>query len=564
MANSATLRLFRFARNAWQNSPWVVIAVMAHVTLGAALSIVSWRDRASSFDETLLSVAPSKPTAAPIELPPEEPPIDRTPPPPDEIRELVTPMEALIDYVPTDQLDLTEPIGDPDLLPSDADFSPSASSNIGTGGPGVRGSGPSTRGPSRGKGTEVGGRPPIAPPQATQEAVLLGMRWLARHQQEDGSWSIARLGDVCADPTCRVEAASYTEHYDEGLTGLALLAFLGAGYHHASPELLVDPVKARQHRVGDIVKAGLRALTSRQKDDGSFSATRPFLYNEALCTMALCEAYWLSGARPWRESAERAVAFIVAAQKRSPRGTGFWGWRYGPREDVTTTDLEGDETALAAFESDLSVSTWAVMALKSAQLAGLDVPQESLDGALEFVHWVSRSDGRAGYLTPDGAGLSISGVNDHFAYHTAAMSALSMCARTFLAHDASDPFLEAGARQLVRDLPVVSQDRLSVDYYYWYYGSLALNQFDGPDSPAHTDKYWGPWNQAMADALVGLQERERGSCSQGAWLVPDRWSYTGGPVYTTALNVLTLEVYYRYENAFGVRDERAKKAPGKR
>jgi hypothetical protein len=34
-------------------------------------------------------------------------------------------------------------------------------------------------------------------------------------------------------------------------------------------------------------------------------------------------------------------------------------------------------------------------------------------------------------------------------------------------------------------------------------------------------------------------------------MVPDRWSYDGGPIYTTAINVLTLEVYYRYENAFG-------------
>jgi hypothetical protein len=33
----------------------------------------------------------------------------------------------------------------------------------------------------------------------------------------------------------------------------------------------------------------------------------------------------------------------------------------------------------------------------------------------------------------------------------------------------------------------------------------------------------------------------------------DRWgNYSGcGPLYNTALNVLTLEVYYRYENAFG-------------
>ncbi|MCK6449048.1 MAG: hypothetical protein L6Q99_21845 [Planctomycetes bacterium] len=561
MAEAPTLRFLRHARNVWQNSPWVVIAVTTHVIAGATLSIVSWRADAREDDLGPIAIAPARALEPAEALPEPKPLVERTPPPRDSERELVTPEEAVIPYVPT-EVDLTVEIGDPALAPDDGDFSPSVSTNIGPGGPGHRGNGPSTRSHGHGIGHEKGGRTPIAPPQATQEAVLYGMRWLVRHQQADGSWSIAKLRDVCADSSCLVGDATYTEHYDEGLTALALLAFLGAGYHHASPEWIVDPRKGRQHRLGDVVKAGLRALEARQKEDGSFSATRPFLYNEALCTMAMCEAYWLSGARPWRASAERAVRFLVEAQKLSPRGGGAWGWRYAPREPLTTTQDEADPAALAAaFESDLSVTTWAIMALKSARLAGLDVPDESLEGALEYVRWVSLADGRAGYLTPDGAGLAVGGVNDHFTYHTAVMSALSMCSRTFVAHDADDPFLEAGARWLVRDLPLVGKDRLSIDYYYWYYGSLALNQFDGPDSPRKGAKYWGPWNDAMAETLVALQHREKEDCAHGAWLAPDRWSYAGGPLYATALDVLTLEVYYRYDNAFGVREERTKRAP---
>jgi hypothetical protein len=33
----------------------------------------------------------------------------------------------------------------------------------------------------------------------------------------------------------------------------------------------------------------------------------------------------------------------------------------------------------------------------------------------------------------------------------------------------------------------------------------------------------------------------------------DRWGFEGGRVYATAINALTLEVYYRYGNVFGPR-----------
>jgi len=200
------------------------------------------------------------------------------------------------------------------------------------------------------------------------------------------------------------------------------------------------------------------------------------------------------------------------------------------------------------------------MALKSAQMSGLSVPAEAWEGALSFTQWVTGADGLVGYLDPAGAGTKVTGRGDQFDYHVGTMSALGMLVRTFGRHDVLDPFLEQGARRLLQDLPALGDDGLGVDYYYWYYGTLALNQFDGPESPrADRGRYWKPWNEAMMAALLGLQDHEpaRDICSRGGWLTPDRWSHSGGPIYSTALNVLTLEVYYRYPNAFGGKVEAA-------
>jgi len=52
----------------------------------------------------------------------------------------------------------------------------------------------------------------------------------------------------------------------------------------------------------------------------------------------------------------------------------------------------------------------------------------------------------------------------------------------------------------------------------------------------------------MIDCLTGLQRLEdRDACVYGSWDPIDAWGTAGGRVYATAINALTLEVYYRYE-----------------
>ena len=46
--------------------------------------------------------------------------------------------------------------------------------------------------------------------------------------------------------------------------------------------------------------------------------------------------------------------------------------------------------------------------------------------------------------------------------------------------------------------------------------------------------------------------QRKGGDEDGSWDPKvDRWGFAGGRVYTTAINVLTLEIYYRYAKVFG-------------
>ncbi len=557
-----------FLKRAFQNSPWIVMAIALHAIV-ISIAAISYMHRSPEPEDTAQSQIRISERRAelPEEIaPPEELP-SRTAIPKMDLVELVPIDEEVYTFVddPVIPPDLTQAIGDP-LNSADSIGGDLSSTAIGAGdGGGSRGTRPTSRFNRRpGIGTGPGGRTPIAQPLGIEKAVLEGLRWLARHQNADGSWGVASLRDVCpTDARCSAEADKLSDHYDVGLTGLALLAFLGTGLSHESNALIVDPVRGVAHRAGDIVKNGLLWLAKRQNADGSFSKDRAFLYNEALATLAMAEAYGLTQNRYWKEPAQRSIDFLQRAQKPNPSGRGLWGWRYTSRveiEDFRRAGSQDDAYLKELYDADTSVTGWVVMALKSAQISGLSVSDEAMEGAMDFCKWVTPEGpdaqrGLVGYLDAKGAGSPLTGPNDAgFVYHPTSMSALGMCIRIFTQHDPRDPFLEQAAQRIVKDLPRLHTDKSQpspVDYYYWYYASLALYQFDGPDSPRSSGKYWSPWNKAMVESVLALQDKNDRACSRGGWMNGDRWSYTGGPLYSTALNVLTLEVYYRYENAFG-------------
>jgi hypothetical protein len=542
-----------------RNSPWILIAVGLHVILAAAMSVMYMHRELQKQAESATQIAVTA-TRAPVQevvQPPEE--IDRKKIPENEVvSELVTYQEETT-FVPTEEtpaeVDYHDDIGDP-TGSDDGSEGFTGGTSIGVGQGGHYGTGvPSNFVGRRIAATNLGkeGRLPRGPLQGTEEAVLEGLRWLARHQNDDGSWSAADLHAHCTtDPACIPADAALDRSYDVGMTALALLAFLGQGISVGSKIAIVDTAMGVEHQAGEVVKRGIRWLMAQQKEDGSFSDSAPFERpeNDTLPTMALCEAYGLSPTnREIRRLAQDAVDHLVAAQKRTPDGE-RWGWGIGSQADLERRrdagEITPEEFDAESAQVDPAISCWAVMALYSARVSGFDVPPESLAGALAY--------GVAATGTDDGASDAARDPDDRFSYHVARRAALGMLLCTFAGGEISDPHLARAAADIAADVPHVTKDGLSVDFYYWYFATLALNQYDGPDSPrAGSGKFWEPWNEGLVESLPPLQDRTRKAdvCARGGWLQEARGNARGGALYNTALNVLTLEVYYRFDNVFG-------------
>ena len=582
------LEMIEVVRNAIRTSPWLTIAIAVHVLVGAVMGIVHYTDekKAESTAVVTASIAARAEEEAPLEETPAL--IDRAAIPENVEAELVPhDAEQFQTDVPLENQDLSLDAGDPNATGDTSSGTPDGTPGttggtaIGIGSSGFRGLGTPSAYSGRQSGTGIGnggtgkhGRA-TGPSQATEEAILNGMIWLARHQDDDGGWTGANCllhcpeGQMC-QPQTGIDGV-FSSLGDVGVTSLALLSYLGAGYGHDAKQTLVDTVNKRRITIGkDIVQKGLKWLVDRQQPDGSFTGNgNYFLYNEAIATLALSEAYGLTQNKFWKGPAQKAIDFICRAQKPNPTKVGGkWGWRYTPGPVLGSGELPD----LLMTDADMSVTGWMVMALKSAQLSRLKVPEGAIEGALEFAKFCSAKDnsGFVGYRDGASAGGDVQGERyADFAYHLGTMSSIGMCVRIFLEHDQSDPFLLQAADVLVKDLPTVHEaidgskgSKSGVDYYYWYYGSLALNQFDGPDAPIHTNRHWVPWNKAMQETVLKLQDQTPKACSKGGWMIPDRWAYGYGPVYTTAINVLNLEVYYRYANAFGTKPEHKSASSG--
>lgn len=331
----------------------------------------------------------------------------------------------------------------------------------------------------------------------SESAVKTALRWLMRHQSPDGGWRCGGFAQMCRrEDTCRGKGSK--AGIDPGLTGLAVLAFLSGGNHHADAT-----------DFGRAIARGVRYLLRSQEDSGRIGpASSHEMYNHCIATLAIAEACTLAEDQALREPLRRAVDYISGAQQ-----TGG-GWDY---------------TAARTGRNDTSITGFAVMALKSASAAGIDVPWTTTYGMLAHFHRMTTDNAEVVY-SDQGVGVGRAGPG---------MIAVGALARQFLGWPADSDVLRKQYMMMRRNPP--RWELLTADayhnMYYWYYGTLAMFQAGGEN--------WRHWNDNLRDMLVQRQ-RQKG-CARGSWDPAGKWlGRVAGRVYSTAINAMNLQVYYRY------------------
>jgi len=298
-----------------------------------------------------------------------------------------------------------------------------------------------------------------------------GANYLASTQAEDGTW-------VCP----KGEA--------NGICSLCVMAFLSTGE---------DPNFGKYSK--NIRKALQRIIRDQDPETGYIQDN---MYVHGFSMLALAEAYgpvdsemlWAGQkkddkTRSIGEALELAVRLAVTSQKNNPTNA----WRYDPNGKTADTSAAGA----------------VLMGLLAARNAGIAVPDESIDKALEYMKSLtSDSSGRVAY---------IGGIRFNFSPARSAIACLvyAIGKRTH--------WKEYEATQKLVSAEWLIQD--SRPFYIRYYQAQALFQADYPT--------WEKWNRDTIAKCRKLQSND-GQIGESRH----------GRAFSTSMSLLALALNFKF------------------
>lgn len=307
----------------------------------------------------------------------------------------------------------------------------------------------------------------------------------------------------CINDGAKTPAQRFSEN-NNPMTALAVMALASIG--HQPVEKSIEGA-AMQRALDFLVRP-------EASSDGYFGADGSRMYGHGITTLALTELLGMGVNREQdkllRERCQKAVTVILRSQqvpKHDPRHNG--GWRYTP----------------AANDSDLSITVWQVMALRSAQNAGLTVPKQAIDSAVAYLkrsYYSPRNVAGVPLNTRSGFGY-IPGHPPRYASTAAGMLSLQVCGQ----YDAPEV---AGAAAMLEARQVTTQEQWF--YYGTYYYSIGMQKRGGTQAKIG--------RETTEKLLLGAQSPD------GSWSGSDGMERGVGRVYSTALAMLSLAVRNHY------------------
>ncbi|MCJ8332326.1 MAG: hypothetical protein HRT89_18030, partial [Lentisphaeria bacterium] len=309
-------------------------------------------------------------------------------------------------------------------------------------------------------------------------------------QESDGHWIAPKWDKAIPDDQQKDVAGTH----DVGITGFALLALMGGGH----------TIRKGDYRRN--VLRGIQWLVKQQKPNGALTGN---MYEHAIATIALCEAFGRAPDEEIGKAARKSINFCAYAVADDG------GWRYAPKSKI----------------SDMSVTGWFIQALKTAKLANIKFDHKLFSNAMT---WVDRATDEGGTRSSTG-GISYT-VTKAMKYGDGSLDlgGAGMVIRQFSGTGIKSHLLIKAAKIQQKTPPTWE----SKNFYRWYYTTYAMHNMGGEY------RIW--WNRRIRDIL--LENQSKSGDQAGSW-EPSGDAHGAGRVYSTALGALCLEVYYRYGDA---------------